>query len=424
MAYDSVNKRLYVDSENGKGISTSEIAACLGDYRVTSRGRDIGLLCTSPKANKWSFRKSVRHSTRQRITDEQIVSVRCGLSPVEVSKLLVMGIGHDSFGSYTEDECRAEIAEWGYNQPRGAAFSEWFRMLDFDGYTHKAVAPDAGWTQKTLDSDTIAKMKGVYVEMSTTGAYAGYNFKMNPQYNGADYNGGLYTSFAMRFGPASGESVGDITDMDIPISYVASLDGSYRIALAVWIPNFGSAGGWGFFASRMTIGQYFEEGLGSGTSLQNLYPDLATNPYAASLMQSYISANDGFVTFDAVPLLVKNLGNTYINSYFALRPVSGVTEAYCMPSGVGAVPLVCGTPPAPIWYEISYSTIGNSIAGYITNVDTVEHTFGYTYNIRYQGEVQSSSSGSVTLGPGEKRRVAGAPTGSGYGLEIIVTSQS
>lgn len=422
MAYDSANKKLYV-SDN-KGISTSEIAACLGDWRVTKVGLSIGLLCTSPKANKWSFRKPVRHATRQRITDDQIKSVRCGLSPVAMSKLLQMGIGHNSLGSYTEDECRAEIAEWGYEQPRGAAYSEWFRRLDFDGYSHKAVAPDSGWTQKTLDSDTIAKMKDAYVEMSTTGAYAGYNFMMNPLYNEVAYNGGLYTSFAMRFGAASGESVGDITDMDIPIEYITSLDGCWRIAMAVWIPNFGSNGGWGFFASRMTIKQYFAEGLGSGTSLQNLYPDFATNPYAASLMQSYITANDGFVTFDAVPLLVKDLGNTYINSYFALRPVSGVTEAYCMPSGVGAVPLVCGTPPAPIWYEISYSTTGNSIAGYITNTDTAAHTFEYTYNVRYQGVVQSSGTGTVTLAAGEKRQVAGAPTGGGYGLEIIVTSQS
>ena len=40
MAYDSSTKKLYTTAT--QGISTSEVAACLGDYRVTARGRDIG----------------------------------------------------------------------------------------------------------------------------------------------------------------------------------------------------------------------------------------------------------------------------------------------------------------------------------------------------------------------------------------------
>lgn len=49
MAYDSANRKLYVDVANGKGISLSEIAECLQDFRVDVNGRKkLGMLCTSP----------------------------------------------------------------------------------------------------------------------------------------------------------------------------------------------------------------------------------------------------------------------------------------------------------------------------------------------------------------------------------------
>ena len=54
MAYDKENRKLYIDTVNGKGISLDEIADCLRDYRfgkigTTMKGRDLGMLCTSPK---------------------------------------------------------------------------------------------------------------------------------------------------------------------------------------------------------------------------------------------------------------------------------------------------------------------------------------------------------------------------------------
>ncbi|MGN0929797.1 MAG: hypothetical protein ACI4N3_04110 [Alphaproteobacteria bacterium] len=54
MAYDKENRRLYTDTVNGKGISLDEIADCIRDYRFgkigsTMKGRDLGMLCTSPK---------------------------------------------------------------------------------------------------------------------------------------------------------------------------------------------------------------------------------------------------------------------------------------------------------------------------------------------------------------------------------------
>jgi hypothetical protein len=58
MAYDSINKRLYVDEANGKGITLAEIAMCLGDYRLNGRGqRDLGMLCRSENVNPDSMHR-------------------------------------------------------------------------------------------------------------------------------------------------------------------------------------------------------------------------------------------------------------------------------------------------------------------------------------------------------------------------------
>lgn len=412
MAYDSITQKVIAP------VSMADVKAALNAGSL-----DLGSLCQNINVNKWSRIKPVRSSVKSRLTDEQMMAIKCGLTPVKVAKLLSSTIGITAFGGYTENQCLAEVSAWNYHQPRGKAYNEWYRLADFNGYNHKAVAPDSGWSQKTIDTESIVKLGAVTVDVTASGDYAGSNFKMAPQYNGSTCNDGLYSSFAIRFGSESGESIGDVTGMDIPIKFVTSLDGHWRLALAVWIPNFGSVGGWGIFASRMTVSQYFSEGGGSGTELRNLFPDLATNPYVATLMASYLSSNNGYVTFNAVPLLIKNVGYLTINGKFCLVPTDGITEAYCMPSGMTAIPLVCGTPPAPVWYEISYTTTGNAIAGYITNIDSVPHTFAYTYIIWYQGEIYSQSSASVTLAAGEKRQVAGAPAGAGYGLQIKVISQ-
>jgi hypothetical protein len=60
MPYDSTNKRLYIDKSvtPNKGISLSDIATALRDYRVNTFGRsDLGMLATSPNIKKWSRHK-------------------------------------------------------------------------------------------------------------------------------------------------------------------------------------------------------------------------------------------------------------------------------------------------------------------------------------------------------------------------------
>jgi hypothetical protein len=137
----------------------------------------------------------------------------------------------------------------------------------------------------------------------------------------------------MMFNQASGVEIGTTDKMEISISDIASFDGNYRIAMAVWIPNFGTNGGWGFFASRKVIGQYTG---GAGDNMRVLYPDFATNPFAMYYIKKHYT-DTNTKSFLAVPLLVKDLQFTYatINEkqHFYLRPASGVSNAYCMPSG-------------------------------------------------------------------------------------------
>lgn len=334
MPVDVNNKRIYVDRENGKAIMLVDIMRGLGYYKRDKKGnRNLGMIIRNADIDKWSFRKPTPYKTDgERLTDAQIRLAKCALTPVSVTKILATSIGATASASYTKEEGLAEIKEWIYTRPAGGA-SQPFRVQDFDGYDGRTVAPDGGWRKITFEDEDVEKLRSVAMTVSDTGDYAGYNFKLTPMYNGSEYNGGLYQLFSMKIGNSASESIGSEAYLtsNVSIKDVASLDGNYRIALAVWIPNFGTSGGWGIFAGRMTIAQYFKENLGS--QLKWLLPDFATNPYAFNFIASSVM-DDNVKDYLAVPLLVKDLGNAKGEEQrFYLRAVSNVTQAYCMPSG-------------------------------------------------------------------------------------------
>lgn len=127
MAYDSTSKKLH--ATESKGISTSEVAVCLKDYRVTSKGRDIGLLCTSPKINKWARRKPIEYPSVKRLTDAQ----RKG-SEAEQAKGIFYGIEIAGANNIAlKDLAEIHDVEFVYHRPTSR-----FRLLDFDGYVHTA----------------------------------------------------------------------------------------------------------------------------------------------------------------------------------------------------------------------------------------------------------------------------------------------
>ena len=430
MAINAEKTKLFTTVKDGKkiGISLWEIMACLGYYKRDTNGqRNLGMIIKNAKINKWAFDKPIRHSSVNPLTDEQRASVHCGMQPRAVTKLLEQSVGSAQH-QHTYDDCLAEIDEWTYLRPRGIVageYTERFRILDFNGYNHLAVAPDNGWGQMDISSEKLTELRQVEVDEIATGEYATYNFKLEPKLNGNLYNDGLYSKFSMRFGLGSGQGIHIENNMDIPINYIVSLEGNWRISLAVWLPNFGSYGGWGIFASRMTIGQYFKENpSGAGDSFRNLYPDLATNQFALRVMSEYVTAQGGYATFNVVPLLVRDLGNSKTdNGEFMLSPVQGVTTAYCMPSGAQSVPFICGTPPIVIYGVVSYNRSGSSQTASIENTDTETHTFGYRYTMAYMGNITSQGEDEVTLAGGEKRIVRGYNNGSGYSLNVKIISQ-
>lgn len=124
MAYDSTNRKLYTTAS--QGISTSEVAACLNDHRVTRLGRSIGLLCTSPKINPMARYKPEDYNTFGKLTETQRAE------------------NHYGFGKqtpyFTAGGSVAPHAAYQYVRPKGGGTSP-CRILDFDGYNHRAVSP-------------------------------------------------------------------------------------------------------------------------------------------------------------------------------------------------------------------------------------------------------------------------------------------
>ena len=385
MPVDLTNKRLYIDRENKLGITPQEVSLCLQDYRVDTNGNvDIGMMCSSPKVNKWSLNKPFRwtkwgYSIDAAGDTEKAAArkaVRQGLTAVEVSKILKSSVGYSEFESSTKDDGLAEVSEWTYDRPTGGASSP-FRLPDFDGYEHDAVAPDGQWRMITFKDDTIDEL----INATITVEGSGYDFEMIPS-----TNSGLYSTFAMMFNQTSGVEIGNTDKMEISISDIASIDGNYRIAMAVWIPNFGESGGWGFFASRMTIGQYMG---GAGDNMRVLYPDFATNQLAMYYIKKYYT-DTNTKSFLAVPLLVKDLQINYatINEkqHFYLRPVD-VSNAFCMPSGQKDVSVYFDIVSAadvkdaevvkflsPSGWYVAYKYDGNKVDAPGTTVDLNRHT--------------------------------------------------
>ena len=169
MAYDSVNKKLYTTAT--EGISTSEVAACLGDYRVTKFGRSIGMLCTSPKINMWSKIKPVRNSSRQKLSEADFKGTAS-----DNANNIYYGIKINASLSANLTNALADVhnATFEYQRPTGGDTSP-FRLLDFDGYNHKANPnPGAAWPNED------GKLEGDWddssdVGGSLTGIYVGYH---------------------------------------------------------------------------------------------------------------------------------------------------------------------------------------------------------------------------------------------------------
>lgn len=164
MAYDKTNKKLSVAT--GSGITPWEIAQCLDDYRVNSKGqRDVGMLCSSPKIVLGARFKPVRHSTLVFITEEQRKSVNWGMlmkEMISIRKNYILAYDNTQLGtSFASDNPE----RWECLLPRGGSYNEWFRMADFDGYNHKAAAP-MSVTSSSVDANINNPMLNINAKIS------------------------------------------------------------------------------------------------------------------------------------------------------------------------------------------------------------------------------------------------------------------
>lgn len=115
MAFDSTTGIISAPVDMG------DIADALGVDSL-----DLGTLCESEEVNMWSARKPMRSSNMGILTDAQIQEQNYGITPPCGKWWQLMDLA---------DASRRFV----YAKPRGSDYQEWYRMLDFDGYNHKAT---------------------------------------------------------------------------------------------------------------------------------------------------------------------------------------------------------------------------------------------------------------------------------------------
>lgn len=175
MGYDSNLRKLYTTPE--EGITSNEIALCLQDYRVDERGMaDYGMMCSSPKINKWRKDKPFRFwKISYDLTEEGYAEKAADRKSVNQGLLIPTQansgvssqdvIGWTYLGKLAYIATQGSAPNYTYLQPRGlATFNEPYRPNDFDGYEHLssgqpfktgAVAIYADDRQVPLDSKTF-----------------------------------------------------------------------------------------------------------------------------------------------------------------------------------------------------------------------------------------------------------------------------
>ena len=113
-----------------------QIATCLGDFRVSTLGRDLGMLCTSPKISQWSKNKPFEAVQNQYgvQTDEQRKLAAYGFHWWNIVRESNAPIATTALSLI--EKAKANNGEWIYKKPTSA-----FRAWDFDGYNHTAEKP-------------------------------------------------------------------------------------------------------------------------------------------------------------------------------------------------------------------------------------------------------------------------------------------
>lgn len=133
MAIDSKGRLVLSHNDTTEEIK-GQIATVLRDFRVSTLGRDLGMLCTSPNINMWSKNKPIRRPELTILTDQQRAKSSFGID---------MSGCHDTSYEGLLTKAINNNCEYGYLRPRGinSEYNEPYRGYDFDGYFHNAEVP-------------------------------------------------------------------------------------------------------------------------------------------------------------------------------------------------------------------------------------------------------------------------------------------
>jgi hypothetical protein len=122
-------------------VSNGKITAPVSIRDIAQTIGDSSDVCKSPNINMWSARKPIRHPSRTKLTDAQMAQYNYGFAISATDDVPSDESVFDTDPNQTLNKAIASGGEWTYLRPRGSAYGEHSRILDFEGYNHYAPAP-------------------------------------------------------------------------------------------------------------------------------------------------------------------------------------------------------------------------------------------------------------------------------------------
>ena len=152
-------------------ITISKLKTTLG----TSYNK-IGQICAYANINMWSKYKPFRSSSLCFASSSSRDSALAS-----ANQALAMGSTYASPAAClaAAKSLGAGGSSWSYLRPRGLSYSEWYRLLDFDGYNHSAEAP----MQFSFPYTSYAKQDSINVVEETSAGMSQGDFSGLSSYN-------------------------------------------------------------------------------------------------------------------------------------------------------------------------------------------------------------------------------------------------
>lgn len=118
---------------NNNGILTKPIS--IGDVQTVLNisSSDLGTICRSNRINMYSAYKPMRWGNPCDIVDAS--------TGQDMRHMLNYGLLAHNSDVDLKYNVQSQNPYWTYEPPRGSAYNEWFRLLDFDRYDHNALCP-------------------------------------------------------------------------------------------------------------------------------------------------------------------------------------------------------------------------------------------------------------------------------------------